>query len=718
MQEGQRHWPLEPPAGQGRRWRPFRRHEFKVVPKIVFTKQIVSLLQTKQLGRTLRQEETQAVLAEVEGLPILVSTDDYVHVFKAFSKLNLWSQVVQLWQTMRQEGLPSNSRASGHLAESFIRGGKWAASLVILDSMHVQRLGLGFAAQGAALAVYRSRHLWQAALNQFMQDGSFTMLTIKRMFMALADANQIDLLKQLLKLLSRNERTAHNAQRVAANAFAEAGLWQDASALMEETRAQRMAAGQQLLEKVMGAKLRAARWREACFLVSQLPEDAGFSVVLLSNAVGACSQAARLGEALRLLQLMRMRGYWPTVRTFNLVLLACARAGSLQQALEVLAEMRFAMRDPDIISYSTCISAAEKERDWASSLVLLERIQTAGLRADAIAISTTMKICEKGLEWEHPLQLLMQMYRSTLQPDTVTTSSVLRTFQEGMRWKDNCQLLHEILQRPFPDDIKAHNSAASALEKVSKWQRALGAVEYCGNRGLQADLASFGVMLGACAEGGNFLLAVDGLQALVRRGFRISPQFLGMALEAGREDHSTASAVAALLGQLKESIAAWLHRPSRHSEEAMLGVRESSTAVEVLQQYGALESDTYQAFRKRACRPVLAALHPRKWRAFAKPKALSSLAELAAIGSLGMPFTLDALDAVKALGGMRWSPTGRGGTRRLLAARALSERPGASSATVTAWSSYVIQIAAGRPLMNKEQRPMDHSKLEGGTASP
>ncbi|CAE7947634.1 unnamed protein product [Symbiodinium sp. KB8] len=144
----------------------------------------------------------------------------------------------------------SNSRASGNVAESFIRGSTWAASLVILNTMHAERLGLRYAAQGAALAVYRQRRLWQEALQQFLQEGIFTLLTMKRMFSILADANQVGLL------------LAH-----------------------------RFAPGQQLQEKVMGAKFRAARWREACFLVaSQRPDDTFFSVALLSNAVGACSR--------------------------------------------------------------------------------------------------------------------------------------------------------------------------------------------------------------------------------------------------------------------------------------------------------------------------------------------------------------------------------------------------------------------------------------------
>ncbi|CAE7884598.1 unnamed protein product [Symbiodinium microadriaticum] len=185
----------------------------------------------------------------------------------------------------------SNSRASGNVAESFIRGSTWAASLVILNTMHAERLGLRYAAQGAALAVYRQRRLWQEALQQFLQEGIFTLLTMKRMFSILADANQVGLLKKLLAFFRQNERTSRNAPRVAANAFAEAGLWQDASALLEETRAHRFAPGQQLQEKVMGAKFRAARWREACFLVaSQRPDDTFFSVALLSNAVGACSR--------------------------------------------------------------------------------------------------------------------------------------------------------------------------------------------------------------------------------------------------------------------------------------------------------------------------------------------------------------------------------------------------------------------------------------------
>lgn len=667
----------------------------QVVPKIVFTKQVVSLLQTKQLGRALKQEETQTVLTEIQGLPILVGTDDYANIFKAFLKLHLWEQVVHLWQSMKQEGMVSNSRASGNVAESFIRGSTWAASLVILNTMHAERLGLRYAAQGAALAVYRQRRLWQEALQQFLQEGIFTLLTMKRMFSILADANQVGLLKKLLAFFRQNERTSRNAPRVAANAFAEAGLWQDASALLEETRAHRFAPGQQLQEKVMGAKFRAARWREACFLVaSQRPDDTFFSVALLSNAVGACSRAARLQEAFYLLQLMRRRGYWPTVRTFNLVLLACARAGSLQQALEVLAEMRFSMRDPDLISYSTCISATEKARDWATSLLLLRKIQTAGLREDAIAVSTVMKICEKGLEWEHPLQLLTQMYGSSLRPDTVAGSSVLRTLQEGMRWMDNCHMLHNMKQRAFRDDIKAHNSAASALEKVSKWEGALNAVEYSSSRGLPKDLASFGVMLGACAQGGSFRLAVSGLQDLVQGGFRATPQFLGMALEAGRDEPSMAPAVAALLGELKERMAKWLHPPSRSSDEAMLGIRESSAAVEMLHQYDVLEGQTYTAFQKRACRPLLAAL--------SLPEGSDSSSDrLAAIGSLGLPFTFDALAVIQVLPAtMPWSPVARTCSRRTFQMLDAPDRLGASSATVTAWTTYLFL-------------PVDHCAKQG-----
>ncbi|CAE7622825.1 Rf1 [Symbiodinium necroappetens] len=279
-------------------------------------------------------------------------------------------------------------------------------------------------------------------------------------------------------------------------------------------------------------------------------------------------------------------------------------------------------------------------------------------------------------------------------PDTVAGSSVLRTLQEGMRWMDNCHMLHNMKQRAFRDDIKAHNSAASALEKVSKWEGALNAVEYSSSRGLPKDLASFGVMLGACGQGGSFRLAVSGLQDLVQGGFRATPQFLGMALEAGRDEPSMAPAVAALLGELKERMAKWLHPPSRSSDEAMLGIRESSAAVEMLHQYDVLEGQTYTAFQKRACRPLLAAL--------SLPEGSDSSSDrLAAVGSLGLPFTFDALAVIQVLPAtMPWSPVARTCSRRTFQMLDAPDRLGASSATVTAWTTYLFL-------------PVDHCAKQG-----
>ncbi|CAE7884599.1 unnamed protein product [Symbiodinium microadriaticum] len=342
-------------------------------------------------------------------------------------------------------------------------------------------------------------------------------------------------------------------------------------------------------------------------------------------------------------------------------------------------------------------SKTSKLADWDDSQLAAIVVDKKGLMAQRLRLrrlESMRRSANPGLEWEHPLQLLTQMYGSNLRPDTVAVSSVLRTLQEGMRWMDNCHMLHNMKQRAFRDDIKAHNSAASALEKVSKWEGALNAVEYSSSRGLPKDLASFGVMLGACAQGGSFRLAVSGLQDLVQGGFRATPQFLGMALEAGRDEPSMAPAVAALLGELKERMAKWLHPPSRSSDEAMLGIRESSAAVEMLHQYDVLEGQTYTAFQKRACRPLLAAL--------SLPEGSDSSSDrLAAIGSLGLPFTFDALAVIQVLPAtMPWSPVARTCSRRTFQMLDAPDRLGASSATVTAWTTYLFL-------------PVDHCAKQG-----
>lgn len=462
--------------------------------------EVANLLERK---RRAQQDDVQNVLEELQGrisYPSL-SVPHCTRILRSVVK-KFWKEAVYLWQFMQQSGVKTNSRGCGYTAEAFIRGLSWASSLVVIEGMHHERLMLDNVAHGALLEINGKRLLWQVALAQFLEEGPQTVAGTGRTFNALASAGQLAHMRQLKKLLREDRR--YDAYVNVAKAFTHAQGWQDSLDLTQDLRDAALPLKLDQLEQVMAASSAAARWREACFLIGQLHGmGVDFSVRLLTAALGACSRAGRLDEVHYFLMFMRRRGYWPSERTFNMALLGFCRKGKWLLATALLREMRNSFRDPDIISYTTCISAMKQASAWEPSMVMLLQLAANGLQTNEIALSAAMKACEKGLEWKLPLHCLTNSEQFGVKLDIVACSCAVGALHEGMRWKASCDLLEDTKQQNFHLDIIAHNVAASSLEKVSRWERALSYVNLATLQRLNANQASFGIVLGACANGGR-----------------------------------------------------------------------------------------------------------------------------------------------------------------------------------------------------------------------
>ena len=623
-------------------------------------------------------------------------------VLSEVSMAKLWKQAVDIWQYMQQSGIQRNSFAGSCVSEAFLRGHQWANSLELLENMLGDRMSLDPRLLSTAIELNGKRQLWREALAQFFEEGSLRNRCALRTFWALSAAGRLEEIKNLKKMM--HGRRSFDTSKAILSGFAACSAWEDAFDHLQELAHFSLSGKPSLLEEVelMAACSAAARWREACLWLAERAEKP-LSVKLLSFALGACSRAGRLEEVNYFLNFMQRKGYWPNTETFNRALLGFSRGGHWLMALRLVADMRKAFRDPDIVTYSTCIRTMKEASAWNVAVALLRGLPSAALQVNVITVASTMKTCEKGFEWKLPLQFLSQSHAKSLELNLIACTAALGAFYESMAWKGSFEILESTKQRNYALDIVPYNVAASSLEKVSRWERALSLVVLANSQRLHANQASFGIVLGACAHGGNLELAASELQRMIRAKFRVTPQFYALALDSSREVASNAAAVSLMLSQLSDQLPSWFHR---HRKTDMGVVRHASLAEDMLEQHDYLKQKVYKAFIRCMFKPIQLALGDVKERNHFS----ESLKE---IGCLGASFTLRMLEDldVSTSEQKAWLFRARQSSRKqllLLITQMSWLRPSAES--VIAWSSHKLFRSEARNLPQGPVRTDEHTE--------
>ncbi|CEM03124.1 unnamed protein product [Vitrella brassicaformis CCMP3155] len=213
------------------------------------------------------------------------------------------------------------------------------------------------------------------------------------------------------------------------NCLAECGLWQDALALVDPSRAlgsppalppplPPMAPNIETYNQVLKALERSGEWKIALqLLMHQL------SHVAPSLKLGEPSAAAIRDE--------RGRVIAPDAISYTTVLKACSREGRWRAALRVFYWMRQLRRGKegvDRLAYTTAISACARAGEVGFAESLFEEAKREGVLPDLIMVNALLDACDKAGEWERAVDILTQLKETpfpSLRPDHRSFNSVI-----------------------------------------------------------------------------------------------------------------------------------------------------------------------------------------------------------------------------------------------------------------------------------------------------
>eukprot|EP00913_Durusdinium_trenchii_P014441 g13546.t1 len=201
-------------------------------------------------------------------------------------------------------------------------------------------------------------------------------------------------------------------------------------------------------------------------------------------------------------------------------------------ALQMLEDMvhRFQLR-PDTMAFNTALSTVA-ETSWQLALDLFASVHSRQLQPDVITFATIVGSCSNALMWQQAVSIFSQaplpdaqlfglgmrclrwrkalllaegLLEEGLRSNVVLLGSVLSAWSRGFQWDHALKLLAE---RGVQNNIITYTAASSAMEKAQHWRWALELFLNAGAHGLRFNVQSFSCLQSACAEHGQWTMAV------------------------------------------------------------------------------------------------------------------------------------------------------------------------------------------------------------------
>ncbi|CAK9037726.1 unnamed protein product [Durusdinium trenchii] len=156
---------------------------------------------------------------------------------------------------------------------------------------------------------------------------------------------------------------------------------------------------------------------------------------------------------------------------------------------------------------SCAIGACQEGAQWQEALHLLGMMPKGpgNPQHRVPALGAACSACERCLRWRKALLLAEGLLEEGLRSNVVLLGSVLSAWSRGFQWDHALKLLAE---RGVQNNIITYTAASSAMEKAQHWRWALELFLNAGAHGLRFNVQSFSCLQSACAEHGQWTMAV------------------------------------------------------------------------------------------------------------------------------------------------------------------------------------------------------------------
>ncbi|CAJ1434629.1 unnamed protein product [Effrenium voratum] len=273
-----------------------------------------------------------------------------------------------------------------------------------------------------------------------------------------------------------------------------------------------------------GAAIAAARWRRALELLSRLATVAcEASAISLGATVDTCAQDGLWKRAQTLLAHPSCSRVQPNTVACNALVNACEKSSQWQGALNILGSFQ-----ADVVGFNSAVSACEKSERWHSALWLCWH---PSVSADVVTCNAALSACEKRRRWQQALHL----HSLVLEPLTTTCNAAISACEKSLGWWRAMSLLGHARKRRVADVLSvssgiaaarahwrcacwllggpelamhathiAYNSATLACLWQGQWQPVLDLMAHALSRQVPVDVATYGEVLRACADGSRW----------------------------------------------------------------------------------------------------------------------------------------------------------------------------------------------------------------------
>ena len=191
----------------------------------------------------------------------------------------------------------------------------------------------------------------------------------------------------------------------ALGAYANAGQWDRALALLSTMSKQQLTPTLECYELVLQACQRASRPKKALVVWTTMIERHHLrpNTACLNAIVGCCALGGNLEDALDILKDWKALG---DPRTYELVLEGCAKEKDWRRALSVLGAMRV---PPDAGCYAAVITACAEGDQWEKCISLLREMRMQGVEPQEGHYLIAMQVCAKAGKVDKVVGLLQEM---------------------------------------------------------------------------------------------------------------------------------------------------------------------------------------------------------------------------------------------------------------------------------------------------------------------
>ncbi|CAJ1378606.1 unnamed protein product [Effrenium voratum] len=474
-------------------------------------------------------------------VPSRVTTKTYNVAISACGKSERWQEAVWLLQALPHAALEADVVTYNAAIAACGRGRQWARAIALLElaQLKAEADAIGY---GAAIAACE----WTLAL------------------------------ALLAQMARRHVECSVIAQNSGISVCAQAAQWQRALLLLFGMHEQCLQSTVVSFNAAMAACAR--EWWQAMCVLQALPLRGLLPDVISYNAgINACEAQNGWQMALGLCRNLEESLLQRNVVTFGSMISSFAKNSQWQQALDCLRELKMSALQENLIAYNAAISACEHMQLWQAAVHLLQEAQASAITPDIISFNCALSACSEDLPaarrllsalrfaglqetpvtghavmralgsasqweealahlarladpdlisfhcaaaaacgtahaWQRALQVLSSARLASFHWDSVTYTTAMIAFEKGGQWQKALLLFEEAVTRTRCD-LVIYNAAMSA----GPWQHCLLLLHDLQLRKLRANAVTFGAVVSACRNSGQWTWALHVLDVARRQ---------------------------------------------------------------------------------------------------------------------------------------------------------------------------------------------------------